>query len=272
MLIPILMNIAIALGLAGFAKWKVPTWKKRAFGTRDFKWNLIITISTVLSFVASTLGFYFSGNPWIGAVIGLLAFLVTLSSVIDIALFKLPSEMTTIVQWLPVPLIILFWPSFDYMDKLSMGLWGIIVFIFAVLSFLRFFGWGDVKLMFAFGTLLSWWVGPTNMLYAFFGAAVLTLLAMPITKMLKVDFSIKKTLNEQTVWNSDLSKNESIEVLPSDIPVELSETESTPEKKAKKKTFLPFGPGLLVSFLIMALWASATVSVETYTWFANAPL
>jgi prepilin signal peptidase PulO-like enzyme (type II secretory pathway) len=256
--------------MGAFAKWKVPAWQERDFGTRDFKWNLLIGISTALSLAFSHLAFFLSENSWISLCIGMLGFLVVLASVTDFALMKIPSELTTLVQYAPLPFVALLWPSFDFLDKTSMVMWAVLVFIFAVLSFMRFFGWADVKILFAFGTTLSWWVGPEYMMYALLGSSAFALLALPITN--KLGYKVKKHLGDSTKWDSEEKKFVAVDRAP--IAEEELEgldrkavREVVKKKKGKKKTFLPFGPALLISFLVMALIAAGTMEVTTYTFF-----
>lgn len=259
-----IVSAVIATGMALFSKWKVAAWKKRDFGTRDFKWNLLIGISAVLSFAFAHLGYFLSSNLWVSSAIGMLAFLVVLSSVTDLALMKIPSELTTLAQYTPIPFIIALWPSFDYYDHLSMIMWAVIVFVFFVLSLMRLFGFADVKLLFAFGTLLSWWAGPEYMMYALLGASALALLAMPVTS--RFGYGLKKTLKDTTTWNAEEKKLEAVSRIAPEELDGLNRKQSR-KKRGKKKTFLPFGPALLVSYLVMALIAASTVYVETYTWW-----
>lgn len=268
------LSLVIALGLGAFSKWKVPAWQERDFGTRNFNWNLLIAISTALSLAVSHLAFFLSGNIWVSLCIGMLGFLTVLSSVTDFALMKIPSELTTLVQYAPIPFIALLWPSFDYIDKMSIYMWAGFTFIFAVMSFLRLFGWADVKILFAFGVTLSWWVGPEKMMYAFVGSAALALLLIPITKKFGAgkEYGLKKHIGDSTKWNEEEKKLVAVDKKPIDV----EELEGLDRKavrakvrkaKGKKRIFIPFGPALLLSFLVMSLIAAGTMEIYTYTFF-----
>lgn len=264
------LSVFIAVGMGVFSKWKVSAWQKRDFGDRDFKWNLLIGISAGSSVLFSQLAFALSADPWVSLCIGMVGFLVVLSSVTDFALMKIPSELTTLVQYTPIPFIAMLWPSFDFYDKMSMVMWAGIVLVFAVLSFMRMFGWADVKIMFAFGVTLSWWMGPSFMIYGLLGAAILALAALPFAA--KFGYKIKKHLGDGTKWDAEAKKMVAVDRKP----VAEEELEGLGRKdsraviakaKGKKKTFLPFGPALLVSFLVTALIAAGTMEINTFTFF-----
>lgn len=264
MLLFSIISAVIAGVLAIFAKMKVPAWQARDFGDRNFKWNLLIAISTVMSIALGNLAFFLSHNVWTSASISILSFVVVLASVVDFALLKIPHEMTTVLIVASLPFIPLLWPSFDFYDQMTMMVWSGIIVMFFILCYLRMFGWADVKLLFAFGTLLSWWVEPVYMMYAFLGSSLLALAALPLTK--RLGYGVKKTLKEHTKWDADEKKLVAVNSIPEDELDGLNRKQVR-KKRGKKKTFLPFGPALLVSYLVMALIASATISANTYTWW-----
>lgn len=267
------LALLVALGMGAFAQWKVPAWQERDFGTRDFKWNLVIASATGLSLVVSFLAFFLSENIWVSLCIGALGFLTVIASVTDYALMKIPSETTTLVQYVPLPFVILLWPSFDFYDKTAIIMWAVLTFIFAGLSFLRMFGWADVKIMFAFGVTLSWWVGPTYLIYALLGAAAFALILMPIAPKIGYgSYGIKKHLGDSTKWDSDEQKLVAVDKKPIDAEeLDGLDRKAVRDKvtkvKGKKKTFVPFGPPLLISFLVMSLIAAGTMEINTFTFF-----
>lgn len=267
------LALVVALGMGAFAKWKVPAWQERDFGTRNINWNLLIAISSGLSLAVSHLAFFLSENIWISLCIGMLGFLTVLSSVTDFALMKIPSELTTLVQYTPIPFVALLWPSFDFYDTTAIVMWAVLTFIFAVLSFMRMFGWADVKIMFAFGVTLSWWVGPSYLIYAFMGAAIFALALMPIAGKIGMrEYGLKKHISDSTKWDADEKKLVAVDKKPIDAEdLEGLDRKAVREKvkkvKGKKKTFIPFGPALLISFLVMSLIAAGTMEVNTFTFF-----
>ncbi|MBC9707535.1 MAG: prepilin peptidase [Enterococcus sp.] len=280
MLIFSIAAFAIAFGFAGLSFWKIPAWRERGYGDRNFKWKLVIGSAVVSSLATSYLAYWLSnGSVYSSLAVGVLGYLLVLSSTTDFALMKIPSEPTTLAQFIGVPVIIWLWPSFSFDDKLSLAVWFGIVLIFAVLSFLRFFGWADVKLMFAFGTLLAWWVGPLNMMLAFLGSAIIALLMMPALKLLGL--TVKKTTSESTVWNAEKKIMEAVkreEETSVDVvePNPIEVTDGTPVevtvKKKRKRTYVPFGPSLLLAFVATGLIASAIGAPTSYGWGQEDPM
>lgn len=282
MLIFTIAALAIAFGFAALSFWKIPAWQGRGFGDRNFNWKLVIGLSVLSSLGTSYLAYWLSGGSLYSSLtVGVLGYLLVLSSTTDLALMKIPSEPTTLAQWIAVPAIVWLWPSLDYDDKLSMVVWFGILTIFAVLSLMRRFGWADVKLMFAFGTLLAWWVGPLSMMLAFLGSAIIALLMIPVLKMLGL--TIKKTTSETTVWNTETQK---LEATDRDTEVDVEEethvdmTISTPTlepavttaKKKKKHTYVPFGPALLLAFVAMGIVSSAMGVDNHFGWGQEDPM
>lgn len=279
MLIFIIASLAVAAGFATLSYLKIPAWKARGYGDRDFKWNLIILASAISSLASAYLAYFLSdGSLYTSLATGVLGYLLVLSSVTDFALMKIPSEPTTLAQWVAVPAIIWLWPSLNYEDKTSLVVWFGIVFVFAVLSYMRRFGWGDVKLMFAFGTLLAWWVGPLNMMIGFLGSSFLALLMIPVLK--RMGLTVKKGTSEATVWNPETKQMESTDResevtvdTEGSVPPESEGSEDSPApKKTRKRTFVPFGPALLISFMGIALFASATVAPNHFGWGQEDPM
>lgn len=286
MLIFTIVSLAIALVFAGLSFWKIPAWQERGYGDRNFKWKLLIGSSVLSSLATAHLAYWLSdGSLYSSLTVGVLGYLLVLSSSTDFALMKIPSEPTTLAQWIAVPAIVWLWPSLTFDDKLSLFVWFGIVFIFAVLSFLRMFGWADVKLMFAFGTLLAWWVGPLNMMMGFLASAIVALLMMPILK--HFGLTVKKTTDETTVWNAETKKLETAdretgvrseeethveEAANSTLIVESENATEKPAKKKRKRTYVPFGPALLLAFVAVGLFSSATGVYSHYGWGQEDPM
>lgn len=282
MLTFIIASLVIALGFAALSFRKVPAWQARGYGDRTFKWNLLIGSSVVSSLATAYLAYWLSeGSLYSSLTVGVLGYLLVLSSTTDFALMKIPSEPTTLAQWIAVPAIIWLWPSLDYDDKLSLLVWFVVLTIFAALSFMRMFGWADVKLMFAFGTLLAWWVGPLNMMLAFLASAIIALLMMPVLKMLGL--TVKKTTSETTVWNPDTKKLEATDrdglnveeethIEVTETSAALDEADDAPVKKKRKRTYVPFGPALLLAFVAMGLVSSAMGVNTHFGWGQEDPM
>jgi hypothetical protein len=262
-------SFVLALGLGVFSWLKVPAWKEKSFGQRDFKWKTIIISSSVFSFLCS-LGLYsITYNLWVSLSVGLVGYITVLASVTDFGILKIPSEITSLGMLLFIPFVAIFWPS---LDTFSLICWFVLVFLFAVMSLFQLIGWADIELLTIFGFTFSWWVGIENMAYGLIVAVIIQIILIPLAGPLKL--GIKKKIGERTEWNKETKRVEIIVEEPDENDFIGEQLKRSVQKKnhrhSKKKAriHLPFGPALLIAYMGVAIYAAFHYVPFIYPWWA----
>jgi Flp pilus assembly protein protease CpaA len=262
-------SFVLALGLGVFSWLRVPSWKSREFGQRNFQWKTIIISSSIFSILCSLGLYHVTHSLWVSLSVGLVGYITILASATDLAILKIPHEITTLGSCIPIPFVALFWPSLDW---LSMAIWFGLVLIFAVLSLFGFMGWADVKLLVIFGLAFSWWVGIEYMANALIVAVIIQLILIPLAGPLKL--GVKKKIGAKTAWNEETKRMESVIEEPSEddfIGESLSRSarkRNLQDNKKKERIHLPFGPALLAAYMVTAIYGSFDYVGYLHTWWA----
>jgi Flp pilus assembly protein protease CpaA len=262
-------SFVLAIGLGVFSWWRVPTWSAREFGQRNFKWKIIVLSSFAFSLLSS-LGLYFfvTHNLWVSLSVGLVGYVTILASVTDFGILKIPHEITTLGSCIPIPFVAIFWPS---LDQLSMIIWFVLVFVFAILSLFGFMGWADVKLLVIFGFAFSWWVGIQYMTYGLIVAVLIQIVLIPLAGPLKL--GVKKKIGAKTAWNEETKRMEPIIEEPNeddfigDSPKRSTQKRELQDSKKKERTHLPFGPALMIAYMGIAIYASFDYAGSIFSWW-----
>lgn len=271
------LGLFLSLGLTAFGFYRLPHWKEREFGNYDFKWNLIFAGSSIFSFVVGGLIYHLSGSPWPGLAVIPMAYMTVLGSITDMKIVKIPSDISILSYWLPVPLLFIFADSYGW---LSFGIWMAIVLLFAVFSFAGAFGFADLRIMIMAGTSISWWVGAENILLAFGASAFIQLMLYPVANAFNwgvvkerksMSYLVKEKEKEEAerlaVTEESTTESDPLVISGETEPVEPElqdkEVSEKPKgkvdnflngKSAKAKRFVPFGPALCIAFCAVSLY------------------
>lgn len=262
-------SFVLAIGLGIFSWLKVPAWKERDFGQRNFKWKTIIISSSIFSLLCSVGLYLVTYNLWVSLSVGLVGYITVLASVTDFAILKIPSDITGVGVCLPIPFVAIFWPS---LDTFSMICWLILVVVFAIMSVMRFMGWADVELLALFGLAFSGWVGIENMAYGLIAAVLIQMILIPLAGPLKL--GVKKKIGVQTEWNEETKRVETVIEESSEddfigvYPKRSTQKKHLKESKKKERTHLPFGPALLIAYMGVAIYAAFHYVPVIYPWWA----
>lgn len=250
-------SFVLALGLGVFSWLKVPAWKERDFGQRDFKWKTTIIASSLFSILSSVGIYLVTYNLWASLSVGLVGYITVLASVTDFGILKIPSDLTGVGICVLIPFVAIFWPS---LDAFSMICWLILVVIFAIMSLMRFMGWADVELLAIFGLAFSGWVGIENMAYGLIAAVLIQMILIPLAGPLKL--GIKKKIGAKTEWNKETKKMETVieESSEDDFigihPKRATRKKHLRESNRKERIHLPFGPALLIAYMGVAIYSA----------------
>jgi prepilin signal peptidase PulO-like enzyme (type II secretory pathway) len=282
------LGLLLSVGLSAFGAYRLPEWKAREFGTYEFKWKTIFISSSLISFTVGILVYYLSLSPWPAIAIIPLAYMTVLGSVTDMKVVKIPSDISILSYWIPVPLLIIFADSYGW---LSFAIWMAIVLLFTVFAFAGAFGFADLRIMILAGTSISWWVGAENILMAFGASALVQLLLHPLAHVFNwgivkerksISYLVKEkeeaeklALLEDQASDATLSL-EKPEPALSSIAEETNEIDKEPKiqeetkgkvnnflngKSAKAKRFVPFGPALCIAFCLVGLYYAKTFAL-----------
>lgn len=251
MLTMILLALGSALVMAGYSAVKIDSWKERGFDSRPIRWNLIIGIAALAGVGMGMLSYLGSENPYVSATIVIGGYLMVFSSVIDIMLLKIPTEPTRVASLLGALLFLCCIPSLVMENYLSLAAWGIIILIFGVCSLTGALGDADMKIFIAFFFLFAWWMPPMDIVAAIFLMMVMGLVTRGLASILNI--GVKKNLSDQSRWNPETGKLEPYNANKIDT---LKTRKERRLAKGKKRTFFPFGPSILVSFVGVAIYSS----------------
>lgn len=262
-------SFVLAIGLGVFSWLKVPAWKERDFGQRNFKWKTIIVASSLFSILSSVGVYLITYNLWASLSVGLVGYITVLASVTDFGILKIPSDITGLGICLLIPFVAIFWPS---LDAFSMIAWLVLVVIFATMSLLRFMGWADVELLAIFGLAFAGWVGIENMAYGLIAAVVIQIILIPLAGPLNL--GVKKKIGARTEWNSETKQMETVveETSEDDYigehPKRSTQKRNLKDSSKKERTHLPFGPALLIAYMGVAVYAAFHYVPAIYPWWA----
>lgn len=278
----LVLGLVVSIGLSLFGLYRLPLWKQRDFGSVEFKWKTIFASSTVFSFLVGAIVYGMTLNPWPSVAVIPLAYMTILGSITDMKVVKIPSDISIIAYWIPVPLLFIFADSYGW---LSFGIWMAIVLLFTFFAYAGAFGFADLRIMILAGTSISWWIGAENILLAFGASALVQLMIYPLAHFFNwgvvkerksISYLVKEKENEEKK-NTAEEDTPSAEVKPEEgvAPVEYSENDEIEEpeslapevpqpkgkagkflfgKSDKAKRFVPFGPALMVAFCVVALY------------------
>lgn len=276
------LGLLVSVGLTAFGFYRLPHWKEREFGQYNFNWNLIFAGSSIFSFIIGGLIYHLSGSPWPALAVIPLAYMTVLGSITDMKIVKIPSDISILSYWLPVPLLFIFADSYGWM---SFGIWMAIVLLFAFFAFAGAFGFADLRIMIMAGTSISWWVGAENILLAFGASAFIQLLLYPLANIFnwgvvkeRKSMSYLAKEREEAERLSALEESSangiSLEKVDSIADEKTAEPEVTPEEKpkgkvnnflngksSKAKRFVPFGPALCIAFCVVSLYYAKAFAV-----------
>lgn len=226
---------------------KTGEWEQRGFVNLLLPWNKTFLFAAVLNLVVTLATVLIGGTWWQGVILGILGWMLVFTSVTDFAVYKIPRETSNLASLLPIALAVpLTWgQSLAY---ISTGVWLGLLFVLALMSaFMKGgIGWADMRLFFLMGTALSWWVGIDWMVYAFAASAVVQLLIFLVSKVtgwgrIKPVGSLESLSKEESRVFKEAQRK--------------AKTEGTEVPKGRK--VLPFGPSILVAFLVMGMIAAA---------------
>lgn len=289
-----LISLAALNTLLGVFSYKhVPAWNSRDFNVRGLNWNIVIPGSIASSVILSTAVYFYTNNLWVSLSIALVGFIFPLATATDLSVSKIPQDISVLAYLLPIPLILLCWPS---LDQTTVIFWAIMAFLFGALSFVGLgLGFADVRLFILFGTAFSWWMGMMNMTYALLIATVLQLLIHLIGP--HINLGVKKTKEENAVYdattrrlvaessivveethpvvtNGDILPEEDSDNNTENVVIDTDNEHKQPKsksaekraqrkakRKAKKRFHAPYGPSLLLGYLIVAMYTAFTSPV-----------
>lgn len=262
------LGALISIGLSIFGIIRLPKWKERGFGEVNFNWNAIFFVSSVLSFGIGLLVYLLAVNPWAAIAIIPLAYMMTLGSITDMKVVKIPLDISILAYWIPVPLLFIFADTYGW---ISFGVWMALVFMFFIFSYAGAFGMADLRIMILAGTSVVWWVGVENVLLAFGASAFVQLLLYPLAN--KFNWGVMKQRKSMTQL---VKEKEEAEGKVSEIkkPKKPKKPKSAFAKfldkifggllrkinnflngqSDKAKRFVPFGPALYVCFCAVGVY------------------
>lgn len=278
------LGLILSVGLSAFAYYRLPHWKARDFGTYDFKWKTIFASSTLISFGMGAFVYYLASNPWAAISVIPLAYMAVLGSITDMKVVKIPSDISILAYWIPVPLLFIFADGYGW---LSFGIWMAIVLLFAFFAFAGAFGFADLRIMLLAGTSISWWIGAENILLAFGASAFIQLLLYPLAHAFnwgvvkerksmsylakeKEEAERLAALEGSTAGTVSLEKEEVVSLSEVETSTEESQLTHKPKgkvdnflngKSSKAKRFVPFGPALYVAFCLVSLYYAKTFAL-----------
>ena len=282
----LILGLFLSIGLSAFGAYRLPQWKEREFGGYDFKWKTIFASSTLISFTIGALIYSLTASPWPAIAIIPLAYMTVLGSITDMKVIKIPSDISILAYWIPVPLLVIFADSYGW---LSFAIWMAIVLLFTFFAFAGAFGFADLRIMILAGTSISWWVGAENILLAFGASALIQLLLHPLAHVfnwgiVKERKSISYLVKEKEEAERLASKENTIQVETEEVDLQQEEEAVVPDvdkvdadgntvkpknkvdnflngKSAKSRRFVPFGPALCIAFCFVGLYYANAFAV-----------
>jgi prepilin signal peptidase PulO-like enzyme (type II secretory pathway) len=229
----------------------VATVRKTAWAERGIRLGVPYPVlATTQNLIALTAGLLVADRISTAAGIGVAAFtwLAVLTFASDLSSRMLPREACNTVTLIGLPLFAVSW-SGPAAFALIMCLIGLVAIPWALRAVTRKgLGFGDIRLLTAATTTLSWWVGQDYLLYALLGAVLLQILAHVVT----------------WPWRDRIGDHEPRPSRPTaSEPVGAAATETV---KVRTRRMLPFGPALVTGMLTAAVYVTVTAMDVCAQW------
>lgn len=274
-----LVGAVIVTGiLSGFGAKQLTAWKARDFGQLNISWVKTFLASSGISFAVGAAVFVLLNNPWPAIAIMPMAYMMSLGSLTDMKILKIPQDISVLAYLLPLPIMLL---SIDSYGWFSLGVWGAIIALFFFFCWAGAFGLADLRIMILAATSLVWWAGIETVVLAFGFSALIQLIIHPFAEKFNLG-----VLKERKNINDLVEEREKAEyeALSEDEKQAFDEEKALliQKKVAKDKTrsrlsrkvryaryrksimkkrarqsrvrrFVPFGPALYVSFTLAAI-------------------
>lgn len=237
----------ISGGLTLFSQTKISAWEERGFVDLLLTWKKTFFVAALANILVTVTALFVGGEWWQSALLGLIAWMLVFSVITDFATYKIPSETSIVAYLLPLIIVVpLTWG--DKVAYISMAIWFGAIFLLDILGMILKGGIGgaDIRLFLLVGSSLSWWVGIDWMFYAFGISAFMQLVVFAIARV--GNWGRIKPLGSMNALNATESKTFK-------LSQKMAREEGLDVPKGRK--VLPFGPSILVTFLIMGIFAAA---------------
>lgn len=255
--------LIVLIGVLVFASYKfIPGWNKRDFSVKGANWKKVLTSASALAVITSSVAYAGTLNGPVALSIALVAYLTVLATYTDLKVYKIPSDISIISYWLPVPFVLLSFKSFDWFGPIA---WAILVLLFIGLAwYTKGMGFADIRLLILFGTAFSWWMDPMLMIYTLLIATVLQMIVHVVAPYLKL--GVKKQKGANNVWNEETKTIEGgkptkrrkpqihVRLLAYVLPARWTAFLN----RNRPRFHVPFGPALIISYLGSALYYALT--------------
>lgn len=205
-------------------------------------WSRVVLLSSVVGF-AGAAGFHAVISETVPAPLsqaiitagGLLSFMVMMTAITDYLLYKIPKRVTQLTVLLGVVAVSAASLAAGSLMPLLVAL-GCMLIPF-LLMFTRGIGMGDIRLYAMTAILLPWWMGIQMYVYGLIAGVIVGLLSFAIARVLKV--GAQREMKPGVI----------------DKLVHGMRRKELPEKVTKR--VLPFGPAILIGFLLAAVYVIA---------------
>lgn len=205
-------------------------------------WSRVVLLSSVVGF-AGVAGFHAVISETVPAQLsqaiitagGLLSFMVMMTAITDYLLYKIPKRVTQLTMLLGTVAVSAASLAAGSLMPLLVAL-GCMLIPF-LLMFTRGIGMGDIRLYAMTAILLPWWMGIQMYVYGLIAGVIVGLLSFAIARVLKV--GAQREMKPGVI----------------DKLVHGMRRKELPEKVTKR--VLPFGPAILIGFLLAAVYVIA---------------
>lgn len=205
-------------------------------------WSRVVLLSSVVGF-AGVAGFHAVISETVPAHLsqaiitagGLLSFMVMMTAITDYLLYKIPKRVTQLTMLLGTVAVSAASLAAGSLMPLLVAL-GCMLIPF-LLMFTRGIGMGDIRLYAMTAILLPWWMGIQMYVYGLIAGVIVGLLSFAIARVLKV--GAQREMKPGVI----------------DKLVHGMRRKELPEKVTKR--VLPFGPAILIGFLLAAVYVIA---------------
>lgn len=205
-------------------------------------WSRVVLLSSVVGF-AGVAGFHAVISETVPAPLsqaiitagGLLSFMVMMTAITDYLLYKIPKRVTQLTMLLGTVAVSAASLAAGSLMPLLVAL-GCMLIPF-LLMFTRGIGMGDIRLYAMTAVLLPWWMGIQMYVYGLIAGVIVGLLSFAIARVLKV--GAQREMKPGVI----------------DKLVHGMRRKELPEKVTKR--VLPFGPAILIGFLLAAVYVIA---------------
>lgn len=201
---------------AGFT---AASWRLTPDWKDEVPWNRLVVISGIFAFIVASVTYLYSSLLLPSFAVAIVSYLVPLVFYTDYKIYKIPRRVSRFAYGVAAILPVLYALSVHSWTPIIMV--GLSLLVPLVFLFARGMGMGDVRLFILFAFALPWWVGIYGML-----------VAMGISVVIQTFVFIFGAM----MGKGKMHKVKGI------------------TGKEKEKRALPFGPALLIGFLMVALW------------------